>query len=108
MGLGSTSDVEATTLSEKRVCRAPDLDDVSSAAGSAWEEAAGKHAGSSAAGELSFLMQDQSLCRVLLPHQQVLRVLTVLCVVSWACRLAQHVQSAGALKKLHATPITMP
>ena len=36
VGLGSTSDAEASTLSEKRVCRAPDLDDVSSAAGNAW------------------------------------------------------------------------
>ena len=63
VGLGSTSDAEASTMSEKRVCTAPDLDDVSSAAGSAWAGAAGTLAGSDAAGGVSSLMQDKLLCR---------------------------------------------
>ena len=62
VGLGSTSDAEASTMSEKRVCRAPDLDDVSSATGSAWEAPAGKLAGTNAAGGVSLLMQDKLLC----------------------------------------------
>ena len=63
MGLGSTSDAEASTMSEKRVCRAPDLDDVSSAMGGAWEASAGKLAESNAAGGVSLLVQDKLLRR---------------------------------------------
>ena len=93
VGLGSTSDAEASTMSEKHMCRAPDLDDVSSAPDGAWEAAAGKHAVSTAAGGIVLLMQDTVLCRVPLAHQKVLRVdvwLTVLCVVSWASCPALH------------------
>ena len=106
VGLGSTSDAEASTLSEKRVCRAPDLDDVSSATSGAWEGAAGEHAGSSAAGGVSLLIQDRLLFRVLLADQKVLRVyvwLTVHCVVSWASSLSIF-QVSG--RQLHATPTT--